>query len=248
MFLDEAFTRKCFVHKEISHKVRGPTRSNNAWHLLVWYSERCVHILCAFRVYYTQYVCWRSTAKMSSSAVALSRTCSQACPSGKPKRRTLSQISRSSRVFWPLKHTYVEWSLLGLCYGTVGLIAIWDFSFRWESDLWSDSGQRWSGLPFFQGLIKWAGLVSVSRDLGTITSPVNQDPGMYRAVRIPPNRAEIFPCNRFYRASPAHQPFFAPIMPQYQARSGLPRFVASAINLAGSPHVIPGWKSSRHTE
>ena len=25
-------------------------------------------------------------------------------------------------------------------------------------------------------------------------------------------------------------------------------FIASAINRAGSPHVIPGWKSSRHTE
>ena len=33
-----------------------------------------------------------------------------------------------------------------------------------------------------------------------------------------------------------------------QACSDLPRFIASAINQAGSPHVIPGWKSSRHTE
>ena len=33
--------------------------------------------------------------------------------SGKPKRRTLSQIFRSSRVFRPPKHMYVDWNLLG---------------------------------------------------------------------------------------------------------------------------------------
>ena len=33
-----------------------------------------------------------------------------------------------------------------------------------------------------------------------------------------------------------------------QARSDLPRFITSAINRAGSPHVKPGWKSSWHTE
>ena len=44
-----------FAHKEISHKVRRPTRSENARHLLVWvYRERCVHILYAFWAYYTQ--------------------------------------------------------------------------------------------------------------------------------------------------------------------------------------------------
>ena len=43
-----------FTHKEISHKVCRPTYSENAQHLFVWvYCEWCVHILCAFWVYYT---------------------------------------------------------------------------------------------------------------------------------------------------------------------------------------------------
>ena len=47
-----------FSHKEISNKVRGPTRSENAQHLLVWvYRERCVHILYVFLAYYTQCLC-----------------------------------------------------------------------------------------------------------------------------------------------------------------------------------------------
>ena len=55
-----------FAHKEISHRVRGPTRSKNAQQLLVWvYRERCVHILCAFWTYYTQCLCWFCTAKAS---------------------------------------------------------------------------------------------------------------------------------------------------------------------------------------
>ena len=55
-----------FAHKEISHRVRGPTRSKNARQLLVWvYRERCVHILCAFWTYYTQCLCWFCTAKAS---------------------------------------------------------------------------------------------------------------------------------------------------------------------------------------
>ena len=55
-----------FAHKEISHGVRGRTRSENARHLLVWvYRERCVHILYAFWAYYTQYLCWFCTAKAS---------------------------------------------------------------------------------------------------------------------------------------------------------------------------------------
>ena len=36
-------------HEEISHKVRGPTHSENARHLFVWvYREHCVNILYAF--------------------------------------------------------------------------------------------------------------------------------------------------------------------------------------------------------
>ena len=35
-----------FAHKEISHKVHGPTRSENARHLSVWvYRERCEHLI-----------------------------------------------------------------------------------------------------------------------------------------------------------------------------------------------------------
>ena len=47
-------------------------------------------------------------------------------------------------------------------------------------------------------------------------------------------------------AGPAR--LISPSSHQNQARSGLPWFIASTINRAGSPHVIPGWKSSRHTE
>ena len=43
-----------FAHKEISHKVHGPTRSENARHILVRvYRERCEHILYAFRASHT---------------------------------------------------------------------------------------------------------------------------------------------------------------------------------------------------
>ena len=55
-----------YAHKEISHKVRGPNRSENARHLLEWvYREWCVHILYAFWAYYTQCLCWFCTAKAS---------------------------------------------------------------------------------------------------------------------------------------------------------------------------------------
>ena len=55
-----------FANKEISHKVRGPTRSENARHLLVWvYHQLCVHILYAFWAYCTQCLCWFCTAKAS---------------------------------------------------------------------------------------------------------------------------------------------------------------------------------------
>ena len=47
-----------FALKESSDKARGPIRSENARHLLLWvYRERCVHMLYAFSAYYTQYLC-----------------------------------------------------------------------------------------------------------------------------------------------------------------------------------------------
>ena len=62
-----------FAHKEISHKVHRPTRSENARHILVWvYRERCEHILYAFWASYTLCLCRFCAAKASlcsSSAI-----------------------------------------------------------------------------------------------------------------------------------------------------------------------------------
>ena len=59
-----------FAHKEVSHKVRGPTRSESAQHLSVWfYRERFVHILYAFWAYYTQSVLTLHRESFSSSAI-----------------------------------------------------------------------------------------------------------------------------------------------------------------------------------
>ena len=53
-----------FANNEISHKVRGPTHSKNARHLLVLvYHQLCVHILYAFWAYFTQCLRWFCTAK-----------------------------------------------------------------------------------------------------------------------------------------------------------------------------------------
>ena len=57
--------------------------------------------------------------------------------SGKPKRQILRQIFHSSRFFRPPKHRAFGVKFIGL-HGTVGFIAIWDFSLWGESDLWSD--------------------------------------------------------------------------------------------------------------
>ena len=66
-----------FAHKEISHKVRGLTRTENARHLLEWvYREWCVHILYAFLAYYTQCLCWFCTAKASFHLPLHHATCS----------------------------------------------------------------------------------------------------------------------------------------------------------------------------
>ena len=59
-----------FAQKEVSHKVCGPTCSENARRLLAWvYCERCLHILNAFWAYYTQYLCWFCTRKLLFSAI-----------------------------------------------------------------------------------------------------------------------------------------------------------------------------------
>ena len=62
-----------FAHKEISHKVHRPTRSENARHILVCvYRERCEHILYVFWASYTLCLSWFCAAKASlrpSSAI-----------------------------------------------------------------------------------------------------------------------------------------------------------------------------------
>ena len=56
-----------FANKEISRKVHGPIRSENARHFLVWVNrERCEHILYAFWASYTQCLCWFCTIGLSS--------------------------------------------------------------------------------------------------------------------------------------------------------------------------------------
>ena len=58
-----------FAHKEISHKIHGPTRSENARYLLVWvYRERCEHILYAFWASYTVSMLILRRESFSSSA------------------------------------------------------------------------------------------------------------------------------------------------------------------------------------
>ena len=68
----------------------------------------------------------------------------------------------------------------------------------------------------------------------------------YHGAGIPAHRAEISPCYRVCHAGSAR--LIKPARVQNHARSGLSWFIASAINRAGSPHVIPGLKLSRHTE
>ena len=111
-----------------------------------------------------------------------------------------------------------------------------------------------------KGLITWAGLarlawqVSVCRDLGTFVKRHKHDKNQLRdymswdpGIAVPGSRLTGL---RFFHviafAGPAR--LISPWSHQNQARFGLPWFIASAINWAGSPHVIPGRKSSRHTE
>ena len=81
--------------KEIYHKVRGPTRSENARYLLVWvYCERRVHILYASCAYYTQYLCWFRTAKAPLRQPLHHAMCSLV----KTSRKSLSQ--KVSDAWW----------------------------------------------------------------------------------------------------------------------------------------------------
>ena len=61
---------------------------------------------------------------------------------GKPKRRILRQIFRSSRVFQPPKHTYLEWNLLGFMELLV-LLRLGTILFEEKAICGVTSGQRW---------------------------------------------------------------------------------------------------------
>ena len=67
---------------------------------------------------------------------------------GKPKRWILSQSFRSSRVFRPPKHTYLEWNLLGFM-ELLFLLRFGTFPFEKKTICGVTSGQRWSVFPFF---------------------------------------------------------------------------------------------------
>ena len=68
---------------------------------------------------------------------------------GKPKTQILRQIFRSLRVFWPVKHTYVEWNLLGFM---ELLVFLWfgTFLFEEKAICGVTSGRRW--MEWFRGL------------------------------------------------------------------------------------------------
>ena len=61
---------------------------------------------------------------------------------GKPKRRILRQIFRSSWVFRPSKHTYLEWNLLGFMELLV-LLRLGTILFEEKAICGVTSGQRW---------------------------------------------------------------------------------------------------------
>ena len=75
---------------------------------------------------------------------------------------------------------------------------------------------------------------STSRLHDNRASPVSRDPG----IAVPGSRlAGLTFFHVIAFAGPAR--LIKPIRAQNQARSGFPRFIASAINRAGSPHIIP---------
>ena len=75
---------------------------------------------------------------------------------------------------------------------------------------------------------------STSRLHDNRANPVSRDPG----IAVPGSRlAGLTFFHVIAFAGPAR--LIKPIRAQNQARSGFPRFIASAINRAGSPHIIP---------
>ena len=80
-----------FAHKEISHKVHRPTRSENARHILVCvYRERCEHILYVFWASYTLCLSWFCAAKASlCSSSAITPFCAH-----QSKRRAWVRLKR----------------------------------------------------------------------------------------------------------------------------------------------------------
>ena len=75
---------------------------------------------------------------------------------------------------------------------------------------------------------------STSRLHDNRASPVSRDPD----IAVPGSRlAGLTFFHVIAFAGPAR--LIKPIRAQNQARSGFPRFIASAINRAGSPHIIP---------
>ena len=67
---------------------------------------------------------------------------------GKPKRWILRQSFRSSRVFRPPKHTYLEWNLLGFM-ELLFLLRFGTFPVEEKTICGVRSGRRWMELPAF---------------------------------------------------------------------------------------------------
>ena len=86
----------------------------------------------------------RSSFKWNNQSWGWKDLASGRCTSlwGKPKRRIYTQIFRSSRVFRPPKHTYLEWNL----WVSIKLLVLFQFgTFLFEEKAISGvtSGQRW---------------------------------------------------------------------------------------------------------
>ena len=95
----------------------------------------------------------RSNFKWTDQSWGWNDLASGLCASlwGKPKRRILRRIFRSSRVFRPPKHRYLEWNLLGFMVLLV-LLRFWTFPFEEKAICGVTSGQRWiewSAFRFF---------------------------------------------------------------------------------------------------
>ena len=87
-----------FAHKELSHKVHEPIRSENARHILVWvYRERCEHILYAFWVSHAVSVLILRRESFSSSAIT-----HPVCSSVKTSR--MRQNRKFANAWWGLDY------------------------------------------------------------------------------------------------------------------------------------------------